>query len=90
MVGIRFCLPGWGGIYPKGLIIGEIVELIPGKYGVGSAARLKPAADFARLEEALIIVEPSSLSDPTGFLTRRAISDEILGFGHSVRIDGGF
>jgi rod shape-determining protein MreC len=63
MVGDKVLSSGLGGIYPKGLIIGEIVELIPGKYGVGSAARLKPAADFARLEEALIIVEPSSLSD---------------------------
>ena len=63
MAGDKVLSSGLGGIYPKGLIIGEIVELIPGKYGVGSAARLKPAADFARLEEALIIVEPSSLSD---------------------------
>lgn len=60
-VGDKVLSSGLGGIYPKGLIIGEIVELIPGKYGVGSAARLKPAADFARLEEALIILEPSLL-----------------------------
>ncbi len=63
MVGDKVLSSGLGGIYPKGLIIGEIVELIPGKYGVGSAARLKPAADFARLEEALVILEPSSSSD---------------------------
>lgn len=63
MVGDKVLSSGLGGIYPKGLIIGEIVELIPGKYGVGSAARLKPAADFARLEEALIILEPSSSPD---------------------------
>lgn len=62
-IGDKILSSGLGGIYPKGLIIGEIVELIPGKYGVGSAARLKPAADFARLEEALIILEPSSSSD---------------------------
>lgn len=47
---------GLGGIYPKGLVIGEIVEVVPGKYGVGRAARLRPAVDFARLEEVLIIV----------------------------------
>jgi rod shape-determining protein MreC len=63
MAGDKVLSSGLGGIYPKGLIIGEIVELIPGKYGVGSAARLKPAADFARLEEALIILEPSSSPD---------------------------
>lgn len=63
LIGDKILSSGLGGIYPKGLIIGEIVELIPGKYGVGSAARLKPAADFARLEEALIILEPSSSSD---------------------------
>jgi len=63
VTGDKILSSGLGGIYPKGLIIGEIVELIPGKYGVGSAARLKPAADFARLEEALIILEPSSSRD---------------------------
>ena len=63
VIGDKILSSGLGGIYPKGLVIGEIVELIPGKYGVGSAARLKPAADFARLEEALIILEPSPSSD---------------------------
>lgn len=63
VLGDKILSSGLGGIYPKGLVIGEIVELIPGKYGVGSAARLKPAADFARLEEALIILEPSPSSD---------------------------
>ncbi len=62
-IGDKILSSGLGGIYPKGLIIGEIVELIPGKYGVGSAARLKPAADFARLEEVLIILEPSDSPD---------------------------
>ena len=63
VVGDTVLSSGLGGIYPKGLIIGEIIELTSGKYGVGSAARLKPAADFARLEEALIILEISSLPD---------------------------
>lgn len=63
-IGDKILSSGLGGIYPKGLIIGEIVELIPGKYGVGSSARLKPFADFARLEEVLIVLEPSAFYDP--------------------------
>ncbi len=33
LIGDKILSSGLGGIYPKGLIIGEIVELIPGKYG---------------------------------------------------------
>jgi rod shape-determining protein MreC len=54
-VGDRVLSSGLGGIYPKGLVIGDIVEVVPGKYGVGKAAYLRPAVDFARLEEVVVI-----------------------------------
>ncbi len=54
-VGDRVLSSGLGGVYPKGLVIGEVAEVMPGKYGVGRAAYLKPVVDFARLEEVLII-----------------------------------
>ncbi|NLS44450.1 MAG: rod shape-determining protein MreC [Firmicutes bacterium] len=66
-VGDRVLSSGLGGIYPKGLIIGEITEVIPGEYGMGSRARLEPGADFARLEEILIILDSSSLPDVPEF-----------------------
>ncbi|MGE5587454.1 MAG: rod shape-determining protein MreC [Clostridia bacterium] len=62
-VGDRVLSSGLGGIYPKGLVIGEIVEVVPGKYGVGKAAYLKPAVDFARLEEVVVITKAS---EPAG------------------------
>jgi len=67
-VGDRVLSSGLGGIYPKGLVIGNIVELVPGKYGVGTEAYLKPAVDFARLEEVLVITrapEPPEAPDET-------------------------
>lgn len=65
-VGDRVLSSGLGGVYPKGLVIGEIVEVMPGKYGVGRAAYLKPAVDFARLEEVLVITrspEPAGVPE---------------------------
>ncbi len=55
-VGDEVLSSGLGGMYPKGLVIGEVVEVFPGKYGVGQAARLRPVVDFSRLEEVLVIV----------------------------------
>ncbi len=54
--GDRVVTSGLGGIFPKGLLLGEIshVELRPGE--VFHAARLAPSADFARLEEVFVIL----------------------------------
>ncbi|MDK2821004.1 MAG: rod shape-determining protein MreC [Clostridia bacterium] len=46
---------GLGGIYPKGLVIGTIVKVIPEPNGLMKRAIIKPAADFERLEEVLVI-----------------------------------
>lgn len=72
-VGDRVLSSGLGGVYPKGLVIGEIVEVMPGKYGVGRAAYLKPAVDFSRLEEVLVIIrgpEPAGVPGEAHARTR--------------------
>lgn len=47
---------GFGGIYPKGLLIGEVVDIVNEEGGLLKYAYLRPAVDFARLEEVSVIV----------------------------------
>ena len=54
--GDKIITSGFGGIYPKGLLIGEVVDLINEEGGLLKYAVLKPAVDFDRLEEVSIIV----------------------------------
>jgi rod shape-determining protein MreC len=48
---------GIDGIYPKGFVIGtvETVERGPGTY---HEIRIRPAVDFSRLEEVLVVLAP--------------------------------
>ena len=48
-----------GGIYPKGVVIGEIKEVIY-ESGAVAYATVLPAVDFRRIEEVLIITEETS------------------------------
>lgn len=47
---------GLGGVFPKGLTVGVITAIGKGKYGVSKNALVKPAVDFGRFEEVLIVV----------------------------------
>lgn len=47
---------GFGGIYPKGLLVGEVLDIVNDEGGLLKYAVLKPAVDFDRLEEVLVIV----------------------------------
>lgn len=46
---------GLGGIFPKGLPIGEIVAYDTDEFGLTQTAYVKPSADFSRLDYVLII-----------------------------------
>jgi rod shape-determining protein MreC len=45
---------GLGGIFPKGLIIGEIIQVEPDEYGLTQIAYIKPAADLYDLDHVMI------------------------------------
>lgn len=47
---------GTGGIYPKGLPVGRVVEVRRGDFGLFQAVRVEPAVDFSRLEEVLVLL----------------------------------
>ena len=47
---------GLGGVYPKGLRIGEIVEVADPGGRLLQTARLRPAVDFGRLEQVFVML----------------------------------
>jgi len=47
---------GFGGIYPKGLAVGEVMDVINEEGGLLKYAVLKTAVDFDRLEEVFVLV----------------------------------
>ena len=46
---------GFGGIYPKGIAVGEVTSLKVDGGGLLKVAALKPAVDFQKLEDVLVI-----------------------------------
>ena len=59
-IGDAIISSGIGGIYPKGHLIGYVVEVVSGKYGVLNDAIVEPEVDFVRLEEVLVLLENQS------------------------------
>ena len=54
--GDKIVTSGFGGLYPKGLFVGEVVDVVNEEGGLLKYAVLKPAVDFDRLEEVFVIV----------------------------------
>lgn len=46
---------GWGGVFPPGLRIGYIVEVVPEPNGLMKKAIIQPFADLNRLEEVFVV-----------------------------------
>ena len=47
---------GYGGVYPRGLLIGQVSEVTDDPSTPAREARVAPAADFSRLEEVFVIM----------------------------------
>jgi len=47
---------GTGGVFPKGLPVGRIVEVRHEEYGLFQGIKVEPAVDFSRLEEVLVLL----------------------------------
>ncbi|MDF2564267.1 MAG: mreC: rod shape-determining protein MreC [Massilibacillus sp.] len=54
--GDQIVTSGFGGIYPKGISLGEVVNIVNDDGGLLKYAVLKPSVDFQRLEEVSVIV----------------------------------
>lgn len=48
---------GIGGIFPKGLVIGEVTMVRKGEYGIFQTISVRPAVNMAKLEEVLVLLQ---------------------------------
>ncbi|HLQ70654.1 MAG TPA: rod shape-determining protein MreC [Bacillota bacterium] len=46
---------GKGGVFPAGLLIGEVTEVVPDKYGLSNTALVKPAADMYDIDNVIVV-----------------------------------
>ncbi|MCG1022193.1 rod shape-determining protein MreC [Sutcliffiella horikoshii] len=46
---------GLGGVFPEGLMIGEVTEVVADEYGLTQMAYVKPAADFYNITQVMIV-----------------------------------
>ncbi len=54
-VGQKVVTSGLGGIFPKGLLIGEIMEVTPDEYGLTQTALVKPAANLNSTDYVFVV-----------------------------------
>jgi rod shape-determining protein MreC len=54
--GDKVMTSGFGGIYPKGLLIGEVADVADDDGGLLKHAIIKPAVDYDRLEEVFVVI----------------------------------
>ena len=62
-VGERVVSSGLGGIFPKGILIGEVTEVTTDDFGLTKMAFVKPTADFSLLEEVIIAKRSMTMVD---------------------------
>ncbi|MCM3759770.1 rod shape-determining protein MreC [Alkalihalobacillus oceani] len=61
--GLMVTTSGKGGVYPSGLLIGEIVAVEPDEYGLTLNAYIEPTADFYGLDYVYVIERTSTTLD---------------------------
>jgi rod shape-determining protein MreC len=54
---------GLDGVYPKGLRVGMVTEVLTGNSGIFQAVTMEPFVEFEKLEEVLIITETNEISE---------------------------
>lgn len=59
-VGQRVLTSGLGGIFPKGMVLGKVVEVGLDELQLYQYAKVEPAVNFSKLEEVLILRAPRS------------------------------
>ena len=73
--GDKVTTSGLGGIFPKGVLIGEISKISTDDYGLTKLVYVKPAADFSMLDHVVIAKRQSiSVNGSDGNNTNKVIS----------------
>jgi rod shape-determining protein MreC len=49
---------GMGGVFPKGILLGKVQEVVRGNSGLFQTVEVEPAVDFSGLEEVMVVVQP--------------------------------
>jgi len=55
--GYLICTSGLGGVYPKNLIIGTVIDVVDGDQNFYVTALVQPAVDFHALRDVLVLIE---------------------------------
>lgn len=55
-VGDRVVTSGMGGVFPKGLVVGNVESVDRQEYGLFQAIEVAPSVDFSHLEEVLVLL----------------------------------
>ncbi|PID04131.1 MULTISPECIES: rod shape-determining protein MreC [unclassified Sporosarcina] len=63
--GMQVISSGLGGIFPKGILIGEVTEVSTDDYGLTKLAYIKPAATFSKLDHVMIAKRSMTVVDGT-------------------------
>lgn len=58
-VGDQVVTSGIGGIFPKGLPVGEVTMVRKGEFGIFQTINIRPAVDLTRVEELLVLKQQS-------------------------------
>ncbi|CCQ98441.1 Cell shape-determining protein MreC [[Clostridium] ultunense Esp] len=66
LVGDSIVTSGLGGVFPKGLLIGKVTEILPGEDGLTKMAYVKPAADLYQLDEVFLVMREDQLKEGGG------------------------
>ncbi len=62
--GDKIMTSGMGGIYPKGLLVGEVTDVLDDEGGLMKHALIRPAVEFTRLEEVFVITGERAPASP--------------------------
>ena len=57
-LGDRVISSGMGGVFPKGLLVGTVREVVRGNSGLFQRVEVEPAVNFSRLEEVMVVLQP--------------------------------
>ena len=61
---------GYGGVYPKGLVIGTVENVDVDAVGGTQVAHITPAADFSHMEEVFVIIDHIQKTAPESILVK--------------------
>jgi rod shape-determining protein MreC len=56
-VGDQVISSGMGGVFPKGLLVGTVKEVVRGSSGLFQRVEVEPGVNFGRLEEVLVVIQ---------------------------------